>query len=82
MTLVWLEPVHSTFDFGQVNLLLMGLVTADVLLARRRARGTGVGLAAAIKLTPLAFLLFFLVRRDHRALGTAIATFAGVTGLS
>ncbi|WP_020673048.1 glycosyltransferase 87 family protein [Amycolatopsis nigrescens] len=80
--LVWLEPIRGTFGFGQVNLLLMALVTADLLLAGRRSRGIGVGLAAAIKLTPLAFLLYFLVRRDYRALGTAVATCAVVTGLA
>lgn len=67
-----LEPVHSTFDFGQVNLLLMALVALDCLVARSRwPRGTLVGIAAAIKLTPAAFVLFFLLRGDRRAAVTA-----------
>jgi alpha-1,2-mannosyltransferase len=39
-------------------------------------RGVLVGLTGAIKLTPLAFVTFFLVRRERRAALTAIATFA------
>ncbi|GLY69719.1 glycosyltransferase 87 family protein [Amycolatopsis taiwanensis] len=77
-----LEPLRQTFAFGQVNLLLMGLVAADCLVARPRwPRGVGVGLAAAIKLTPLAFVLFFLVRKDYRAAGTSMITAAVATAL-
>ncbi|MBN6033544.1 glycosyltransferase 87 family protein [Amycolatopsis sp. 195334CR] len=76
-----LEPVRSTFGYGQVNLLLMGLVAADCLLFRGRYRGLGIGLAAAVKLTPMAFVLFFLVRRDFRATLTAFGTFGVASGL-
>ncbi|MGA6167378.1 glycosyltransferase 87 family protein [Amycolatopsis magusensis] len=76
-----LEPVRATFGYGQINLPLMGLVAADCLLFRGRYRGIGVGLAAAVKLTPMAFVLFFLVRRDFRATLTAFATFGAATGL-
>jgi alpha-1,2-mannosyltransferase len=77
-----LEPVFETFDFGQVNLVLMALVTVDCLAARTRwPRGLLVGLAAAIKLTPGAFVLFFLLRRDARAAGVAIGTAAAATAL-
>jgi alpha-1,2-mannosyltransferase len=57
-----LEPVRSTIGFGQVNLILMGLVALDCLLPRTRwPRDLLVGLAAAIKLTPAVFVVFFLV---------------------
>ncbi|MDX8031913.1 glycosyltransferase 87 family protein [Lentzea sp. BCCO 10_0856] len=73
---VALEPVISTFLFGQINLVLMALVVVDVLAVRDpRWRGVLVGLAAAIKLTPLIFLLYFLVRKDHRAALTSAVTF-------
>ena len=69
-----LGPWRETLAFGQINILLMGLMAAD-LLARnpRRARvvpGSGflVGVAAGIKLTPLVFGLYFLVRKDWRGL--------------
>lgn len=72
-----LEPVLETFRFGQINLILMALVAADCLAPRPRwPRGVLIGLAAAIKLTPAAFVLYFLLRRDLR---TAVT--AGITGL-
>jgi alpha-1,2-mannosyltransferase len=83
-----LEPVHSTLDFGQVNLLLMVLVAVDCLAGHRPSartrwpRGVLVGLAAAIKLTPAAFVLYFLVRRDYRAAITAAVTGAVATALA
>lgn len=78
-----LEPVRETFAFGQVNILLMGLVAADCLTGSTRwPRGLGVGLAAAIKLTPLAFVLFFVVRKDYRAGVTAVLTAAGASVLA
>ncbi|MBF6330782.1 glycosyltransferase 87 family protein [Nocardia transvalensis] len=78
-----LEPVHSTLDFGQVNLLLMALVVADCLALRPKwPRGMLIGLAAAIKLTPAAFVLYFLIRRDYRAAATAAITGAAATALA
>ncbi|MFD6161171.1 glycosyltransferase 87 family protein [Nocardia sp. NPDC060256] len=75
-----LEPVHSTLDFGQVNLLLMALVVADCLAIKPRwRRGMLIGVAAAIKLTPAAFVLYFLVRRDYKSAATAAATGAAAT---
>ena len=77
-----LEPVLETFKFGQVNLVLMALVAADCLTPRTRwPRGLLVGLAAAIKLTPAAFVLFFLLRRDRRAAVVTVVTAAVATGI-
>ncbi|MFE3444182.1 glycosyltransferase 87 family protein [Nocardia sp. NPDC059180] len=78
-----LEPTVSTLDFGQVNLILMGLVAADCLTEKTKwPRGVLVGIAAAIKLTPAAFVLYFLVRKDYKAAITAAATGATVTALA
>jgi alpha-1,2-mannosyltransferase len=73
------EPVRSTLGYGQVNILLMALVTVDCLAAPRRGRGALVGLAAAVKLTPAAFLLYFVVQGDWRAARTCVLTFLGAT---
>jgi alpha-1,2-mannosyltransferase len=75
-----LEPVRVTLYFGQVNILLMALVVMDCLVRTPRwPRGVLVGLAAAVKLTPAAFVLFFLLRGDRRAAVTAAVSFAGIT---
>lgn len=77
-----LEPVRSTIQFGQVNVVLMALVAADCLApAPRWPRGSLTGLAAAVKLTPLPFALFFLLRRDYRAAAATSLTFAGCSAL-
>lgn len=74
------EPVRETLTFGQVNLLLMALVAADCLLPRTPwPRGALIGLAAAIKLTPAVFVLFFLAHRQWRPVLTAGAAFAVTT---
>src|SRR5487761_154546 len=75
-----LEPVRSTLAYGQVNLVLMALVALDCLAAAPRwPRGALTGLAAAVKLTPAAFVLFFLLRKDYRAAAVAGLSFAAVT---
>ncbi|MGA5464500.1 glycosyltransferase 87 family protein [Mycobacterium sp. NPDC050041] len=77
---VYLEPIRANFDFGQINVVLMTLVIADCV-PRRTAwpRGMLLGLAIALKLTPAVFLLYFLLRRDTRALITAAASVAAAT---
>ncbi|MBA8827549.1 alpha-1,2-mannosyltransferase [Saccharopolyspora lacisalsi] len=73
-----LEPARETLNYGQINLVLMGLVAVDCLLPRTYwPRGLLVGIAAGIKLTPLVFLLFFLLRRDFRAAAVSLVTCAG-----
>lgn len=83
---LWLFPARQTVGYGQINLLLMMMVLVDVVWLRStRWRGVLIGLAAAVKLTPLVFLGYFLVRRDWRGLvncaGSALAATA-VTALA
>lgn len=73
---------HGTLGYGQINLILMLLVLADVLPKRTPwPRGLLIGLAAAIKLTPAAYVLVLLVRRDWKSALTSVAGFAGFTAL-
>ncbi|RKT87652.1 alpha-1,2-mannosyltransferase [Saccharopolyspora antimicrobica] len=72
---LFLEPVYASFGLGQINILLMGLVIVDCLAINPRwPRGMLIGIAAAIKLTPAAFLLFLLFRKDFRAAVVAVLT--------
>lgn len=73
---LWLEPVRQTLSFGQVNLLLMVLIVADLCLPDSRWwKGAGVGFAAGFKLTPLIFIPYLLLTRRFRAAAVATATF-------
>ena len=75
------EPIRQTLGFGQVNLWLFALVVVDLTVLRhRRWAGAGVGLAAAIKLTPALFIVYLLVTRQWRTARTAALTAAGLTG--
>jgi alpha-1,2-mannosyltransferase len=80
---VYLEPIRSNFDFGQINVVLMTLVIADCVPRKTPwPRGVLLGVAIALKLTPAVFLLYFLLRRDTRALivttaSAVVATLAG-----
>lgn len=77
-----LEPIMQTIEFGQINLVLMALVALDCLTRHPRwPRGLLVGVAAAIKLTPAAFVIYFLIRRDYRAAVTAAISGAVATGI-
>ena len=86
-----LEPVRTNLAYGQINVVLMTLVSFDCLLpstwwrvAGRPAgwpRGALVGAAAAMKLTPVVFVLYFLARRQWRAAATTIVSFFVVTGV-
>jgi alpha-1,2-mannosyltransferase len=79
---LFLEPVRNTLNYGQVNVALMALAAADCLApAPRWPRGALVGIAAAVKLTPAGFVLFFLLRRDWRAAGTAAVTGCACTAV-
>lgn len=74
----WLEPVRETISFGQVNILLLGLIVADCLVAKPWwPRGLLIGLAASIKLTPAAFVLYFVAKKEWRAALTTIGGFVG-----
>lgn len=79
------EPVRDTVSFGQVNLVLLALVLTDArLLTTGRARwaGIGIGLAAAVKLTPALFIGLLLLAGRRRAAGVATAVAGAATALA
>ncbi len=76
-----LDPVRQTFSYGQVNLVLAALVLFDVTSQLKIGkislpRGVLIGIASAIKLTPLIFIVYLFVTRRARAACVALATFA------
>ncbi|HEX7661938.1 MAG TPA: glycosyltransferase 87 family protein [Pseudonocardiaceae bacterium] len=76
------QPVSDTLWFGQINLVLMALVTVDCLVPHPKwPRGVLVGIAAAIKLTPAVFVLYFLLRKDYKATVTTVVSAVVATGL-
>lgn len=77
------EPVYQTMIYAQVNIILMAMVLMDTLTRNPRLpRGFWIGLAAAIKLTPAVFGLYFLVRRDWRSAGISVASGVGFSLLA
>ena len=87
LLLLALEPVWRTIFLGQVNLVLMTMVVVDVLVlagfrgARGRYAGVLIGAAAAIKLTPLIFVVHLALTGNRPAAARAVGTFAGLQGL-
>ncbi|MEU4115164.1 glycosyltransferase 87 family protein [Kitasatospora sp. NPDC028055] len=80
---VWLEPVYTTFQYGQVNLGILCLVLWDLTRPdRSRAKGVGIGLATAIKITPGLFTVYLFLTGRTRAALVSIGTFlaAGLVG--
>lgn len=56
---------------GQVSQILIAVVVVDIAVVPPRWRGLLTGLAAAIKLTPGVFLLYFLLTKQWRAAANA-----------
>jgi hypothetical protein len=70
-------PLHRNLLYGQFYILLLLLLTAacfSYLRGRRATAGVLVAIAAACKVFPLLFFVFFLQRRDWRALVSGVLT--------
>jgi hypothetical protein len=76
-----LEPVWHSLFLGQINLLLLALILADVRrVSQGRNAGIGIGIAAAIKLTPAIFVVLLLLAGRTRDAARATGAFV-VCGL-
>jgi alpha-1,2-mannosyltransferase len=76
---IWIEPLRSTFDYGQINVLLVLAVLWAVYSTRWWLSGLLVGLAAGVKLTPAISGLYFVGKgRCGAAVFSAVVFFATV----
>jgi len=76
------QIIMANLLFGQISSLIAVLALADAArIVPPRYRGLLIGLAAAVKLTPLIFVPYLWLTGQRRAAGVALGTFAGATGL-
>src|SRR6185369_12256232 len=79
---IWLEPLRSTFDYGQINVLLVLAVLYAVYSTRWWLSGLLVGLAAGVKLTPAVSGLYFVGARRWAAVVFSAVVFLGTVAVS
>jgi alpha-1,2-mannosyltransferase len=79
---IWIEPLRSTFDYGQINVLLVLAVLYAVHSSRWWVSGLLVGLAAGVKLTPAVSGLYFVGVRRWAAVAFSALVFAATVGVS
>lgn len=79
------EPLQSQIFQGQWNLVLLFLLTATWVAARRERlwlSGCCLGVAIATKLFPAYLLLYFLLRRQWSVLASTTITVVGLTAIT
>ncbi|HET6732643.1 MAG TPA: mannosyltransferase [Mycobacterium sp.] len=79
---IWLEPLRSTFDYGQINVLLVLAVLYAVYSTRWWLSGLLVGLAAGVKLTPAVSGLYFVGARRWGVAAFSAVVFFGTVAVS
>ncbi|OMC54086.1 mannosyltransferase [Mycobacterium sp. IS-2888] len=79
---IWIEPLRSTFDYGQINVLLMIGVLWAAWTTRWWLSGLLVGVASGIKLTPAIAGVYLLGVRRVGAAVTSAVVFLGTVGIS
>ena len=77
---LWLEPVRTTFNYGQINLFLCALLLAGAVAGKEWMAGASVGIAAGIKLTPAITGLYYLLQKRWSAVIWSVVFFAAHGG--
>ena len=80
-----LFPVRENLELGQINIVLVLMIVADLAIGvswrgKRLPQGVLVGLAAAVKLTPLVFLPYLVATRQWRSARNMALSFSLATG--
>lgn len=79
---IWIEPLRSNFDYGQINVFLVLAVLYAVHTTRWWLSGALVGVAAAVKLTPAVAGIYLLGARRWSAALFSLAVFILTIGVS
>jgi alpha-1,2-mannosyltransferase len=76
------DPMSSQIFNGQISLLVVGLTFVDGCgLLPKRFQGSLIGIAGAIKLTPMIFVPYYLVTGQRRQAVTSSVSFLVATGI-
>ncbi|PKQ31228.1 MAG: hypothetical protein CVT62_09870 [Actinobacteria bacterium HGW-Actinobacteria-2] len=78
VAVIFTYPFLHDMIVGQVSLFVIALALFDHQLPRKW-QGVLVGIAGAVKLTPLVFIPYFLITKRWRQAMVATATFAGAS---
>jgi len=76
-----LDPSRETILLGQINIVVAAAVIVDLTLVRHERRGFLVGLAAAIKLTPVILIPYLFFTRQYGAGRRAVGALVAATGV-
>jgi len=79
---LWLEPVRTTFNYGQINLFLAALLLAGAVVGKEWMAGFSVGIAAGVKLTPAITGLYYLLQRRWSAVIWSVVFFVATIGVA
>ncbi|ORW17998.1 alpha-(1-2)-phosphatidylinositol mannosyltransferase [Mycolicibacter nonchromogenicus] len=79
---IWTEPLRSTFDYGQINVILVLAVLYAVYSQRWWVSGLLVGLATGLKLTPAIAGVYLAGARRWAAAVFSAVVFAGTIAVS
>jgi hypothetical protein len=78
-------PLHRNLLYGQFYILLLALLVTACWAYRRHLSvlsGALIAIATMLKIFPVIFLLYFLRKRDWRALTSAILSLLAMTAIS
>jgi len=79
---LWLEPVRTTFNYGQINLFLAALLLVGAVAGKEWMAGFSVGIAAAVKLTPAITGLYYLLQRRWSAVIWSVVSFVATIAVA
>ena len=79
---IWTEPLRSTFDYGQINVVLVLAVLWAAYSTRWWVSGLLVGVAAGIKLTPAIAGVYLAGMRRWAAAVFSVLVFAATVAVS